>query len=389
MNTCCDSTRPNQRRGWNENRRKKRGERIAPALRGAQAGRLSRAPRLGVLKPPTSVRVAPTRRAPPGMGSRLRRQVCRWWSCEPDFELSRSELRDADRGPTTSILGPRTSPRTKIALAENVACSWLARSDHGVIACLQTSTTRSRSARSGRVPAARRERWSRRMICSGCTGPYGLALGASSTAASWRTREQGDTAARSPAQDSLEGPIRFGRPGVTGRRVSASAAAGFRVLKSGPGTLDRLRFGGLGGRPPISRGELQFTSRRRGASADALGSSKSNPRLRPIAHGASGSESAPSTTLAQWGLRPTEPGRLKVDAESANGRRCRRNLTFQYGGHARSRKTDRYPRLRLRERLHGYFPCRAESSSGSPGVGSAANSVLATFSTSAGRAPHE
>ena len=154
-----------------------------------------------------------------------------------DFELSRAELRDVDRGADDPDLGPLDRAAHQIAVAENVAVfhGWqgaLDRDRRGVAARARSARRRRRATR---VASRRR----RALLPSGIGGPYGLALGREQYRRVIETTEHGGYPLLDHLRKILDGPIVWA-PGVDGA-VVLSLRGGDFVLDCGAGPLDRLR----------------------------------------------------------------------------------------------------------------------------------------------------
>jgi uncharacterized linocin/CFP29 family protein len=147
-----------------------------------------------------------------------------------DFELSRDELRDADRGADDADLAPLDKAAHQIALAENVAVfhGWAGAvtgiaeaSPHEPIALGDATDDYPRP-----VAAA-----VERLLCSGITGPYGLALGREQYRRVTETAEHGGYPLLDHLRKILEGPIVWA-PGVRGAVVVSLRGGDFK-LESG------------------------------------------------------------------------------------------------------------------------------------------------------------
>lgn len=148
-----------------------------------------------------------------------------------DFAISRDELRDADRGAEDADLGPLDTAAHQIALAENVAVfhGWGAAvtgiassSSHRALTLVENAEDYPRQV-AGAVEI---------LLCSGITGPYGLALGREQYRRVVETAEHGGY----PLLDHLhkilqDGPIVW-TPGVKGA-VVLSLRGGDFLFESG------------------------------------------------------------------------------------------------------------------------------------------------------------
>jgi uncharacterized linocin/CFP29 family protein len=162
--------------------------------------------------------------------SGLQRRVLPLVEVRADFELSRSELRDADRGADDIDLKALDKAAHQIAIAENVAVfhGW-----HGAVTgiadasphdSLQLPETADGYPRS--VASA-----VERLLCSGVMGSYGLALGREQYRRVVETAEHGGYPLLEHLRKILEGPIVWA-PGVDGA-VVLSLRGGDFVLESG------------------------------------------------------------------------------------------------------------------------------------------------------------
>jgi uncharacterized linocin/CFP29 family protein len=158
--------------------------------------------------------------------SGLQRRVLPLVEVRADFELSREELRDADRGAPDADLEPLDNAAHQIALAENVAVF------HGWEGSI---TGISGASPHEQVPLGQAaERYPRevagaveRLLCSGITGPYGLALGREQYRRVVETAEHGGYPLLDHLGKILEGPIVWA-PGVKGAVVLSLRGGDFR-----------------------------------------------------------------------------------------------------------------------------------------------------------------
>jgi uncharacterized linocin/CFP29 family protein len=147
-----------------------------------------------------------------------------------DFELSREELRDADRGAEDADLEPLDNAAHRIALAENVAVfhGW-----EGAISGVSEASPHEQVALGEaaeeypRLVASAVER----LLCSGVTGPYGLALGREQYRRVVETAEHGGYPLLDHLGRILEGPIVWA-PGVRGAIVLSLRGGDF-LFESG------------------------------------------------------------------------------------------------------------------------------------------------------------
>jgi uncharacterized linocin/CFP29 family protein len=134
-----------------------------------------------------------------------------------DFELSRSELRDADRGADDTDLGALDEAAHRIAVAENVAvCDGL----KGAIGGLAETSPHEQVALGKRAEAYPRHVAGavERLLCSGIAGPYGLALGRDQYRLVIETAEHGGYLLLEHLRTILGGPVVWA-PGVRGAVV--------------------------------------------------------------------------------------------------------------------------------------------------------------------------
>ena len=120
-------------------------------------------------------RVTPIPDSPAELVAGSRRRVLPVVELRADFEISRSELRDADRGADDTDLEALDQAAHQIALAENVAVfhGW-----HGAITGIAEASPHE-PLQLGEADGYPRPVAGavERLLCSGVTGPYGLALG--------------------------------------------------------------------------------------------------------------------------------------------------------------------------------------------------------------------
>jgi uncharacterized linocin/CFP29 family protein len=161
-------------------------------------------------------RVTPIPDSPAELVAGSRRRVLPVVELRADFEISRSELRDADRGADDIDLEALDKAAHQIALAENVAVfhGW-----HGAItgiadASLHEPLQLGEADGYPRPVAGAVER----LLCSGVTGPYGLALGREQYRRVVETAEHGGYPLLDHLRKILEGPIVWA-PGVDGAVV--------------------------------------------------------------------------------------------------------------------------------------------------------------------------
>ncbi len=143
-----------------------------------------------------------------------------------DFELSRDELRDADRGADDADLGALDRAARQIAIAENVAVfhGWqdtitgIAENSPYQAASLGESTELYPRQVAGAVE---------RLLCNGIAGPYGLALGREQYRRVVETAEHGGYPLIEHLRKILEGPMVWA-PGVKGAVVVSLRGGDFQ-----------------------------------------------------------------------------------------------------------------------------------------------------------------
>jgi uncharacterized linocin/CFP29 family protein len=169
-------------------------------------------------------------KAPSQGVSGLKRRVLPLVELRASFELSRAELLDADRGADDTDLEALDKAAHEIAVAENVAVfhGW-----QGAITGIgevspheQVKLGDSTEGYPGQVAGAVEE-----LLCSGITGPYGLALGREQYRTVVETAEHGGYPLLDHLHKILEGPIVWA-PGVKGA-VVLSLRGGDFVFESG------------------------------------------------------------------------------------------------------------------------------------------------------------
>jgi uncharacterized linocin/CFP29 family protein len=160
----------------------------------------------------------------------LQRQVLSLVESRADFELSRSELRDADRGADDADLEALDQAAHQIAVAENIAVfhGW-----QGAITGIGGSSPHEQVSLSDTAEgyptlvAGAVER----LLCTGIGGPYGLALGREQYRRVVETAEHGGYPLLDHLRKILEGPIVWA-PGVRGA-VVLSLRGGDFLFESG------------------------------------------------------------------------------------------------------------------------------------------------------------
>jgi uncharacterized linocin/CFP29 family protein len=162
--------------------------------------------------------------------SALARRVLPIVELRVDFQLSRAELRDADRGADDADLGPLDQAANEIAAAENQAVfhGWAdvlhgisEASPHGSVA-LATDADRYPQVIAGAVE---------QLLGSGVEGPYGLAVDSEQFRLISQTTEHGGYPLLEHLRGILGGPIVW-TPGVSGAFVVSQRGGDF-VVDSG------------------------------------------------------------------------------------------------------------------------------------------------------------
>jgi uncharacterized linocin/CFP29 family protein len=162
--------------------------------------------------------------------SALRRRVLPLVELRADFEVSRAELRDADRGADDTELGALDDAAHRIATAENAA---VFRGWQGAIGGIADSTPHEPMSFGGsvgnypRAVAAAVER----LLLSGVGGPYGLALGSEEYRLVIETAEHGGYPLLKHLRKIVEGPLVW-TPGVSGAVVLSMRGGDF-IFDSG------------------------------------------------------------------------------------------------------------------------------------------------------------
>ncbi len=162
-------------------------------------------------------RVEPLPAAPADGASGLRRRVLPLVELRVDFDVSRAELRDTDRGADDGDWGALDTAAHQLAAAENLAVfhGWEGATTGIAEATPHEPMELGASAESfPRVVAGAVER----LLQSGVAGPYGLALGSEEYRLVIETAEHGGYPLLRHLKEILEGPIVW-TPGVTGAVV--------------------------------------------------------------------------------------------------------------------------------------------------------------------------
>ncbi len=162
--------------------------------------------------------------------SGVQRRVLPLVEVSAEFELSRAELRDADRGAADADLEPLDGAAHQIALAENIAVfhGW-----QGAIVGIAEASPHEQVALEERAEGYPRQVAGavERLLCSGITGPYGLALGREQYRRVVETAEHGGYPLLDHLAKILEGPIVWA-PGAKGA-VVLSLRGGDFLFESG------------------------------------------------------------------------------------------------------------------------------------------------------------
>jgi uncharacterized linocin/CFP29 family protein len=156
----------------------------------------------------------------------LQRRVLPLVEARADFQLSRDELRDADRGADDVDLDALDTAAHQIAVAENIAVfhGW-----HGALMGIG-ETSPHEPIPLGDVPDAYPRPVAaavERLLCSGITGPYALALGREQYRQAVETAEHGGYPLLDHLRKILDGPIVWA-PGVKGAVAISLRGGDFR-----------------------------------------------------------------------------------------------------------------------------------------------------------------
>jgi len=203
-------------------------ERLAPALAARKLVDFS-GPRGWEYSATNLGRVSPLPGGPAEGVSGLQRRVLPVVELRADFELSRSELRDADRGADDVDLEALDKAAHQVAVAENVAVfhGW-GDAIAGIAEASPHEPLHLGEADAYPRPVARAVE---RLLCSGVAGAYGLALGSDDYRRVAETAEHGGYPLLDHLRKILEGPIVWA-PGVEGA-VVVSLRGGDFVFESG------------------------------------------------------------------------------------------------------------------------------------------------------------
>lgn len=156
----------------------------------------------------------------------VQRRVLPLVEVRADFELSRTELRDADRGADDADLEALDRAAHQIAVAENKAVfhGW-----HGAMAGIEEATPHA-PIPLGEAPDDYPRRVAaavERLLQAGVAGPYGLALGGEQYRLVVEGAEHGGYPLLEHLRKILEGPIVWA-PGVGGALVLSLRGGDFR-----------------------------------------------------------------------------------------------------------------------------------------------------------------
>lgn len=160
----------------------------------------------------------------------IHRRVLPLVESRADFELSRSELRDADRGAADADLEALDKAAHQIAMAENIAVfhGW----EGAITGIVESSPYEGMSLGETAEGYPRQVAQAvERLMCSGVGGPYGLALGREQYRRVVETAEHGGYPLLDHLRKILEGPIVW-TPGVQGA-VVLSLRGGDFLFESG------------------------------------------------------------------------------------------------------------------------------------------------------------
>ncbi len=171
-------------------------------------------------------RTSPLAGAPSDGVSGLQRRVLPLVEVRADFTVSRSELRDADRGAEDADLESLDKAAHQIALAENVSVfhGW-----HGAITGIAEASPHEAVSLGDAADAYPKHvaMAVERLLCNGIGGPYGLALGRKQYRRVVETAEHGGYPLLDHLSKILEGPIVW-VPGVDGAVVLSLRGGDFR-----------------------------------------------------------------------------------------------------------------------------------------------------------------
>jgi uncharacterized linocin/CFP29 family protein len=175
-------------------------------------------------------RTAPVASAPADGVVGLQRRVLPLVEVRADFELSRNELRDADRGAADAELDALDKAAHQIAIAENVAVfhGW-----HGATVGIRESSPHEQVPLGDTAEGYPRQVAGavERLLCEGIGGPYGFALGRHQYRRVVETAEHGGYPLLDHLRKILEGPIVWA-PGLQGAVVLSMRGGDF-LFESG------------------------------------------------------------------------------------------------------------------------------------------------------------
>jgi uncharacterized linocin/CFP29 family protein len=158
--------------------------------------------------------------------SALQRRVLPLVELRAEFEISRAELRDDDRGADDADLEPLDLAAHQIAVAENTAVfhGWADASIAGIAAAAPHQMTLGDAPDTYPRPVAAAVE---RLLHAGISGPYALALGGEQYQRVVQTAEHGGYPLLEHLRKILEGPIVWA-PGVKGAVVMSQRGEDFR-----------------------------------------------------------------------------------------------------------------------------------------------------------------
>jgi uncharacterized linocin/CFP29 family protein len=171
-------------------------------------------------------RTSPLAAAPSDGVSGLQRRVLPLVEVRADFTVSRSELRDADRGAEDAGLESLDKAAHQIALAENVSVfhGW----QGAITGIAEASPHEAVSLGEAADMYPKHVAMAvERLLCNGIGGPYGLALGREQYRRVVETAEHGGYPLLDHLGKILEGPIVWA-PGVDGAVVLSLRGGDFR-----------------------------------------------------------------------------------------------------------------------------------------------------------------
>ena len=173
-------------------------------------------------------RVEPVPAAPCDGVSAVQRRVLALVELRAEFEISRAELRDQGRGALDADLEPLDIAARQMAMAENIAVfhGWTEASIQGITERsphqIELGSPPDRAY--PRAVAAAVER----LLDSGISGPYALALGDEEYQVVVRTAESGGYPLLEHLRKIIEGPILWA-PGVRGGVVISQRGGDFKL----------------------------------------------------------------------------------------------------------------------------------------------------------------